>query len=144
MISCDTNVLYAASNPDDPNHERALELLGEHANDLSFVIAEQTLIELYGLLRNPTIQKRPLTAAEAVAVVRGYRGNPVWSVVDVPSDGVMMRELWRRAAMPGFARRRIHDLRLALTLKHWGVKTFYTRNTRDFTDVGFDDLVNPF
>jgi len=55
-----------------------------------------------------------------------------------------MREVWRRAAAPGFARRRIHDLRLALTLRHWGVTDFYTRNTRDFSDVGFDVLTNPF
>ena len=47
------------------------------------------------------------------------------------------------AATPGFARRRIHDLRLAYTLKYSGVTAFYTRNVKDFADVGFSLLENP-
>jgi hypothetical protein len=54
-----------------------------------------------------------------------------------------MREVWHRAAVPGFARRRIHDLRLAFTLIYNGVTDFYTRNVKDFTDVGFSRLENP-
>ena len=42
-----------------------------------------------------------------------------------------------------FARRRIHDVRLAETLKYWGVDEFHTRNTRDFADLGFRVLNNP-
>ena len=144
MISCDTNVLFAATNPDDACHEAAYDFVAHHAENPDFVLAEQVLVELYGLLRNPVVLKRPLSAAEAVSVVRAYRGNPVWSVVDVPQDGRAMREVWQRAARPGFARRRIHDLRLAFTLKHSGVTDFYTRNTRDFADVGFAKLKNPF
>ena len=143
MISCDTNILFAATNVDDPCHAAAYDFVVRHAEDADFVIAEQVLVELYGLLRNPVILKRPLSASEAVAVVRAYRGNPIWSVVDVPSDGRVMREVWLRAARPGFARRRIHDLRLAFTLKYSGVTDFYTRNVRDFTDVGFARLENP-
>lgn len=143
MTSCDTNVLFAATNPDDACHAAAYDFLARHAEDSDFVLAEQVLIELYGLLRNPAVLKRPLSAAEAVSVIRAYRGNPVWSVVDVPSDGRAMREVWQRAARPGFARRRIHDLRLAFTLKYSGVSEFYTRNVRDFVDVGFAKLENP-
>ena len=144
MISCDTNVLFAATNPDDACHEAAYDFVAHHAENPDFVLAEQVLVELYGLLRNPVVLKRPLSAAEAVSVVRAYRGNPVWSVVDVPQDRRAMREVWQRAARPGFARRRIHDLRLAFTLKYSGVTDFYTRNTRDFADVGFAKLKNPF
>lgn len=143
MISCDTNILFAATNPDDSNHEAAYDFVLAHAEDSDFVVAEQTLVELYGLLRNPVILKRPLSSAEAVAAVRVYRGNPCWSVVDVPQDGRVMREVWRRAAAPDFARRRIHDLRLAYTLKYNGVTDFFTRNVKDFADVGFLRLENP-
>ncbi len=143
MISCDTNILFAATNPEDANHESAYEFIMAHAEDENFVVAEQVLVELYGLLRNPVILKRPLTAAEAVSAIRVYRGNPLWAVVDVPQDGRTMREVWRRAAAPGFARRRIYDLRLAYTLKFSGVTDFYTRNVKDFADVGFAKLENP-
>ena len=44
------------------------------------------------------------------------------------------------AASKAFARRRIHDVRLAETLKYWGVDEFYTRNVRDFEDLGFHIL----
>lgn len=143
MISCDTNILFASTNPNDANHEAAYDFVLANAENSDFVIAEQTLVELYGLLRNPVILKRPLSSAEAVAVVRTYRGNPYWSVVDVPQDGRAMRAVWRCAAVPGFARRRIHDLRLAYTLKYNGVTAFYTRNVKDFADVGFSLLENP-
>ena len=36
-----------------------------------------------------------------------------------------------------------HDLILGLTLLRNGVKTFYSRNTKDFIEIGFERLVNP-
>ena len=144
MMSCDTNVLFAAVNPDDANHAIACEFLNDHANDSNFVLAEQVLVELYALLRNPTIQRKPLSAKEAVAVVGSFRRNPSWAIVDVPSDPSVMGEVWHMAARQNFARRRIHDVRLGMTLKYWNVDEFYTRNVRDFGDVGFQRLADPF
>ena len=117
--------------------------VSKHAEDQRFVIAEQVLVELYCLLRNPVVQTRPLTAPEAVSVVSAYRSNPAWAVVDIPSGPDAMNAVWSRAAAPGFARRRIHDMRLAETLRHWGVDEFHTRNVRDFADAGFRVLSNP-
>ena len=54
-----------------------------------------------------------------------------------------MNAVWRRASARNFARHRIHDVRLAETLRHWGVDEFYTRNTRDFADLGFRVQKNP-
>ena len=34
--------------------------------------------------------------------------------------------------------------RMALTLRHWGVDEFYTRNAKDFQDIDFAQLINPF
>ena len=143
MVSCDTNILFAASCPDDPKHEAACRFLESHADDANFVVAEQTLVELYCLLRNPVLQKNPLSAGDAVAVISSYRSNPAWAVVDVPSSPDVMNAVWRRAASRNFARRRIHDVRLAETLKYWGVDEFHTRNVRDFNDAGFRVLSNP-
>ena len=143
MVSCDTNVLFAASNPGDPKHAEACAFVESHIDDPRFVIAEQTLVELYCLLRNPIVQKRPLSASEAVSVISAYRSNPVWTVIDIPAAPDVMNAVWRRAASKNFARRRIHDVRLAETLKYWGVDEFHTRNTRDFADLGFRILSNP-
>ena len=33
---------------------------------------------------------------------------------------------------------------MALTLRHWGVDEFYTRNAKDFQDIDFAQLINPF
>ncbi len=144
MVSCDTNVLFAAVNPDDANHAAARSFISRHADNPDFALAEQVLVELYGLLRNPALHQRPLGAAEAVAVISSFRRNPAWAIVDIPSGSAVMSTVWRRAAERGFARRRIHDLRLAETLKHWGVTEFHTRNTKDFEDAGFKILENPF
>lgn len=143
MVSCDTNILFAASCPDDPKHAVACDFLELHADDTQFVIAEQTLVELYCLLRNPVLLKNPLSASDAASVISSYRSNPAWAIVDIPASPSVMNAVWRRAASRNFARRRIHDVRLAETLKYWGVDEFHTRNTRDFADAGFRVLSNP-
>lgn len=143
MVSCDTNILFAASCPDDPKHAAACDFLESHADDTQFVIAEQTLVELYCLLRNPVLLKNPLSASDAVSIISSYRSNPAWAVVDMPASPSVMNAVWRRAASRNFARRRIHDVRLAETLKYWGVDEFHTRNTRDFADADFRVLSNP-
>ena len=144
MRSCDTNVLFAASNPDNELHEAAVAFVSSHVHDTGFVLAEQTLVELYGLLRNPTLNENPLSGAEAVYVISAYRSNPAWAVVDIPQSPSVMRAVWGKASEKGFARRRIHDVRLAETLKYWGVDEFFTRNVRDFSDLGFRLVANPF
>ena len=143
MVSCDTNILFEASNPDADRHAAALAFVNAHSDDTKFAIAEQVLVELYCLLRNPTLQKRPLSAAEAVAVISAYRRNPAWTVVDIPPTPLAMNAVWRRSSAKDFARRRIHDVRLAETLKYWGVDEFHTRNVRDFEDLGFRVISNP-
>ena len=44
---------------------------------------------------------------------------------------------------PAFARRRIIDARLALTIRAAGVTEFATRNVRDYKDFGFDRIRDP-
>lgn len=144
MIAFDANVLYASLVRVEDTYEKARRLMHELSKRDDVVIAEQTLVETYGLLRNPIITKPPMTGLEAVNTLDRLRTNPHWKVVDVPSDTSVMRRVWRLASGKGFARRRIHDLRLAETLRYWKVDTFYTRNVRDFEDVGFEKLINPF
>ena len=144
MTSCDTNVLFAALDPQNQEHGRALSCLDQFRGSRDFVLCEQVLMETYVLLRNPAAHPTPLNAQEAAALISRIRDGGNWIVVDVPQDRSIMDETWRIAAQPGFARRRIYDVRLARTLRHWGVDTFYTRNVGDFQDAGFAKLVNPF
>ena len=51
--------------------------------------------------------------------------------------------LMRQLERDDFPARRTHDAVLAGTLLSHGVTTFYTRNTKDFMDAGFNKLINP-
>lgn len=42
-----------------------------------------------------------------------------------------------------FPHRRTHDAVLAATLLGHGVRTFYTRNLKDFWDAGFERIIDP-
>jgi len=143
MISCDTNVLFPAFNKDSRSHDRARQFLESVAGRADFCLCEQVLMELYSLLRNPTVCRVPLSADKAVITIQGLRANPVWRIVDmVPGHGIMDR-VWQHAAHRDFAYRRLFDARLALVLKHHGVSDFATCNTSDFRDLGFARLWDP-
>ena len=46
-------------------------------------------------------------------------------------------------ATPRIPYRRIFDIRLALTLLHFGVTDFATTNLKDFEGLGFERIWNP-
>ena len=100
-------------------------------------------MELYCLLRNPAVCRRPLSGREAVAVIQGFRSNPRWPIVDVLMGGDIMKRVWGHASGSTFPYGRISDARLALTLQHHGVTAFATRNLKDFTSLGFERLWDP-
>ncbi len=145
MISCDTNVLYAALYDDgSERHGKALAFLEPWMESREFILCEQVLMEFYCLLRNPALHRHPLLPEEAGAVIQTLRSNPFWRIVDVPESAAVMQKVWKRAGTSPFACRRIFDLRLAGTLLHYGVDTFATRNVKDFADAGFQTLIDPF
>ncbi len=144
MISCDTNVLFPACDTSSPQHKIARDFLEKYIDSQEFCLCEQVLMELYCLLRNPTVCRHPLSARNAVKVIHGFRSNPDWSIVDVVGDGDIMREVWGKASDANFAYRRIYDARLAATLQHHGVVEFVTRNLKDFKNIGFESVWDPF
>lgn len=141
MISCDTNILFHAACSSSPLRDRAHAFLLSQAPNPDFAVCELVLVEFYVLLRNPAVLEKPLSAAEAVDAVQAYRRNRSWRVLDYP--GNLMSGIWRRAAEPGFARRRIFDACLAMTLRHFGVDEFATRNLADFQGFGFRRVWDP-
>ena len=140
MISVDTNILLYAQNADCPENGAARDFLLEIAQSQDVVICELVLVELYLLLRNPAVLRQPLGPVEAAAMCRGYRNHPLWRLVE---SAPVMERVWAVAGEAGFARRRIIDSRLALTLQHHGVTHLATANVKDFEDLGFERVWNP-
>ncbi|MFM8658022.1 MAG: type II toxin-antitoxin system VapC family toxin [Chthoniobacterales bacterium] len=140
MLGIDTNILAYARLADSPWHRQAAGFLESLRESSEVVIGEQTLVELYLLLRNDKILSPSLGPAQAVAECDLFRSHPRWRLVDAAD---VMDDVWPLAAVPGFPRRRIIDVRLAKTLQHHGVREFATANTRDFEGLGFRRVYNP-
>lgn len=140
MIGIDTNILLHALNAEASEHDRASRFLESLVDSTEVVIVELVLVELYVLLRNPAVFSDVFSAEEAVDIIQSFRSNSRWKVVE---NAPVMKNVWKIASEKGFARRKIFDLRLALTLQHHGVKQFATANVKDFKDIGFDKVWNP-
>jgi uncharacterized protein len=142
MISIDTNILLYSLNPASQFQEKAAEFLGEVFTDSSMRvgITDYVLVELYNHLRNQVVMKKPLSPKEAQNVATSFLG--VANVVRIEHAPVM-DQVWEHAAKPRFPRRKIFDVRLALTLQHHGVTEFATANLKDFQQLGFKRVWNP-
>jgi toxin-antitoxin system PIN domain toxin len=142
MISIDTNLLLYSLNPDSVWHEASVSFLRQNLGipTARVAITDYVLVELYVLLRNPAVMAKTLTAKVARDLVTAYWDVP--NVVRVENANVM-DEVWRLAGGKDFARRRIFDARLALTLRQAGVTQFATANVKDFEGWGFEKVWNP-
>ncbi len=140
MISLDTNVLFPALEGGHPNHAIAKGFI-DGLTQGEVAICELVLLEIYLLVRNPATCRRPLGSAQAGALIHRLRTNPSWRLIDYP--GGLMDGVWRVATRPGFARRRIIDVRFAATLLHYGVEELATANVKDFGGLGLRRVFNP-
>ena len=100
MISCDTNILFAALDQDSAYHVEARGWLFEQSSRDDFCLCEQVLMELYCLLRNPTVCSPVLGAREAVELIHELRTNPHWRIVDVVPGSGIMHAVWEAAGRP--------------------------------------------
>lgn len=142
MYSADTNLFLYAANPESPHHEKAARFFATcHQFDEGFATCELVLVEIYMLLRNPAVLKRPLAASAAADFCERLRQNPNWQHLDYHCDVSPL--LWRWATGTTSSFRRIIDARLALTLQIHGVTHFATANSKDFTEFGFTKAWNP-
>lgn len=144
MISVDTNILFAAVVPASANHAAAAGFVAALDARDDVAVSEFALVELYGLLRNPAVVEKPLSAERAAETCRAFRSHARWRIAGFAPDGRAVHdELWKRAGELAFPRRRIYDLRMALSLIQHGVTEFATVNTKDFADAGFRRVWNP-
>jgi uncharacterized protein len=142
LSSLDTNILLYAANEDCVEHRPCKELLTMAVGSPDdWVIADQVLIELYKALRNPKILARPLSAPDAAQYIQLLREG--LGIMHCCYTSECWPSLLTDLEKIDFPYQRTHDAVLASTLLHHGVKTFYTRNTKDFHHVGFEKVINP-
>jgi predicted nucleic acid-binding protein len=144
MKSIDTNLLVHALDRSSPYHDKALPLYEQLMTERGggWVIADQTLFELYRAVRNPSIFERPLSAGQATRLLEQIRDRS--AAVHCAYDARLwpkVLELLRR--FPDRKGILVFDAVVAVTIHAKGVRTFYTRNTADFRDFGFFDVVDP-
>ena len=144
MIGLDANLLLYAYAKAAPEHESAKSFLESLAGNQAVAVSEFTLTEFYLLLRNPAVLECPLSTEEAVEVIDAYRNHPCWRIPGFPPSSRSLHDrLWSFARQSGFARRRIYDVRTALTLQAAGIDEFATANVKDFNGLGFQRVWNP-
>lgn len=145
MLSVDTNVLLPAVDEESSQHHAAAMFLGSLDQRDDVAMSEFILLELYGLLRNPSVVRKPLSAPKAADVCEAFRVHPRWQLIGFPPDSRAFHDqLWTGLRDRGIARRRAYDLRTALALLRSGVTEFATVNSKDFAGVGFKRVWNPF
>lgn len=144
MISIDANILLFSYSEAAPQHAAARAFIESMAVREDVALSEFILSEVYLHLRNPAVLAAPLGPSEAVAVIQRYRQHPRWHVLGFPPRSRALHSiLWKAAAAPRFARRRIYDLRTAFCLQAFGVTDFATANVKDFENAGFARVWNP-
>jgi predicted nucleic acid-binding protein len=137
VISFDTNILFYAAIEDCTEHAPAMEAVRDALKrPHECVIADQVYFELYRLLRNPAVLRRPFDAPTAAALVSWYRdrsgfGRCAWETAFYAD----LAAVWSSGSFPS---RRTFDAILAVTLRRNGVIRLFTRNLRDFADCGFE------
>lgn len=142
MNSLDTNILVYAANEDCAEHARANRLVNEALEKpREWILSEQVLYEYYKAIRHPRILSHPLTATAAAAQIRFLREKSGFMICCYELS--QWDEAARRLSRSDFPYQRTHDLILGLTLLRNGVTTFYSRNTKDFLEIGFRHLINP-
>lgn len=137
MISLGADVLYAAVNADSPRFPAARALVQRLWASTEVVLSEQTLILLYGALARRS-------APDAARVVRYFRRNPNWRIVDVQSSRVEMNGIWESVLANGEDLADLRRRRLAATLRRSSVTCLYTGEAEAFRRVGFACAENPF
>lgn len=142
LSSFDTNILIYAANEDCPEHAICKSLLiGAASAPDQWIVADQVYLELYRALRNPRVLRRPLNAIQAATHIELLRDGFGFLHCGYVTEcwGPLMLQLKEG----NFPYQRTHDAVLAATLLQHGVKVFHTRNTKDFINSGFKQVIDP-
>lgn len=142
MNSLDTSILMYASNADCPEHEKARKIYESMLySPREWILSDQVLFEFYRALRNPKILEKPLSHTTAFKHIQFLREQS--GVAHCAYEAGFWPTLTAGFSSGNPRSSHIFDRVLAVTLLKNGVKRFFTRNTRDFQEFGFQELRNP-
>ena len=143
MNSIDTNLLVHALDQSSPLHAKVFPIYERCLTERqSWLIADQTLFELFRALRNPSVFRRPLATGQATRLIEHIRDQ------GAAAHCAYEARLWPRVMdlLRRFPDRKgilVFDATIAVTLHARGVKTFYTRNLQDFREFGLFEVIDP-
>ena len=142
MNSLDTNILVYAVNRGCQEFESAHAIYQKMLDEpAQWIISDQVLYEFYRALRHPKILEKPLSHTQALAQITFLREES--GVRHCGYD----TSFWDKIKDFGSHKRpkaiHIFDRILAITLINNGVENLYTRNTKDFKEFNFKNLINP-
>ncbi|NOY00002.1 MAG: PIN domain-containing protein [Verrucomicrobia bacterium] len=142
MNSLDTNILVYAINVDCSEHEKAKAVYASMLDaPADWILSDQVLFEFYRIMRNPKVISLPLSHAAALDQIVFLREET--GVLHCSYETSFWNDFLSDFKKNEKKSSHIFDRILGVTLLKNKVETFYTRNTKDFTEFGFQTLLNP-
>lgn len=139
----DTNVLVYAHDELSAFHEKSALLLDiALGKEISGIISEQNIIELYRILTNATAMRgKPLSPLEAKSLINDTYLSGNLKVVYPTKD--ILKKTIEIAAQKKVSSARVFDVRLYVLAQQQKPTYFVTYNTDDFKDFGDLTLKTP-
>jgi predicted nucleic acid-binding protein len=132
----DTNVLLYAHDELSPFHEKSALLLDlALGKEISGIISEQNVIELYRVITNETAMSgRPLSPSEAKSLIEEtYLSGDL--KVAYPTKNTLKKTI-ELAAKKRLSSARVFDVRLYVVAQEQKPTYFVTYNAEDFKNLG--------
>ena len=142
MNSLDTNILIYATNNGCEEHDKAIVIYEKLLNNPNeWIISDQVLFEFFRALCNPKILMKPLNqklALEQIVFLREETGCLHCNYeIDFWKTTIGYLGQSKKSA------KNIFDIILGTTLEKNCVKSFFTRNTKDFIQFKSMNIINP-
>lgn len=137
MIGLDTNILIDLLARSQPDHARVVTWAMACRDRLA--TTPVNVGEVLRLLTHPRVFAKPLPLANAVALFKHFIEEfDVWLLEEPPTWWEVLPELL--PAIPGLKGNEIFDARIAICLRHNGVKEICTKDA-DFAKYPFLTIV---
>lgn len=137
MIALDTNMIVAALVKSQAEHPQVAAWLQRVRDPLG--MTGTNLVETLRLLTHPRVFPRPLTLTRALDLVSDFMEQFDLAILEEAHDWWMgLKDLLK--AIPGLKGNEIFDARIALCLRHNGVKEIATFDA-DFSKYSFLEIV---
>jgi predicted nucleic acid-binding protein len=135
----DTNILAYAYDKSDPNRRKICEKLVKSGfeGESRYCVSNQVLGELYVVLTRKVA--KPMPKEQASLLVNAFLESQNWEKLNYNHLTVKHALEDLRSMRTPF-----WDIMIAETMKEAGVRDLYTENEKDFLEIPWIRVVNPF